>query len=433
MLKTVIKIENLYKEYRLGTIGYGTLREDLESWWAKVNGKNDPNSIIGMEKSEINNSKHILAIDNINLEVKKGERLGIIGKNGAGKTTLLKILSRISSPTKGIVKIKGSIASLLAVGTGFHPELTGRENIYLNGTILGLKRIEINRSFDEIVDFAGVEEFIDTPVKRYSSGMNVRLAFAVAAHLNPDILIIDEVLAVGDAEFQKKALGKMEDVSSEEGRTILFVSHNMSMITSLCKNAILLESGKIIFKGKASDTVKEYYKNNINNSKTRRRGKNWKNKNTGKTEFISGYILNNKNKITQEIDIRQSFRIIMKFMLNQDCNTQPIPNFHILDHNNSNIFSTSPYRMENNLNQKGLYKCECQIPGRFFNNGIFYIDLALTFMDKGVDISFYHKTALTFTIIDPIEETLYTERNGYANSYPGPLRPRLEWKTEKVS
>ena len=195
----------------------------------------------------------------------------------------------------------------------------------------------------------------------------------------------------------------------------------------------MLLSAKIIFKGKASDTVKEYYKNNINNSKTRRLGKNWKNKNTGKTEFISGYILNNKNKITQEIDISQSFKIVMKFMLNQDCNTQPIPNFHILDHNSSNVFSTSPKIKEKDFNQQGLYKCECQIPGRFFNNGIFYIDLALTFIDKGVDISFYHKTALTFTIVDPIEETLYTERNGYANSYPGPLRPRLEWKTEKES
>ncbi|MDP7036813.1 MAG: ABC transporter ATP-binding protein, partial [Candidatus Marinimicrobia bacterium] len=239
MAPSVIKIENLFKEYRLGNIGYGTLREDLESWWARINGKLDPNSIIGDEISQNVDLNRILALNNINLEVKEGERLGIIGKNGAGKTTLLKILSRISSPTKGSVKIKGRVASLIAVGTGFHGELTGRENIYLNGSILGLTKFEIDQCFDEIVDFSGVEQFIDTPVKRYSSGMNLRLGFAVAAHLDPDILIVDEVLAVGDAEFRKKALGKMKDVSDSEKRTILFVSHNMGAIKTLCEKCIL--------------------------------------------------------------------------------------------------------------------------------------------------------------------------------------------------
>ena len=257
-METIIKIDSLYKEYRLGTIGYGTLREDLESWWARFRGKRDPNSIIGQENKNNSNSEHFLALDDINLEIKRGERLGIIGKNGAGKTTLLKILSRISSPTKGSARIKGRVASLIAIGTGFHPEFTGRENIYLNGSILGLRKFEIDKRFDEIVDFSDIDKFIDTPVKRYSSGMYVRLGFAIAAHLDPDVLIVDEVLAVGDADFQKKALGKMENVSHGEGRTILFVSHNMSSIINLCNRAILLNEGKIVADGKADKVVRQY-------------------------------------------------------------------------------------------------------------------------------------------------------------------------------
>ena len=258
-MSTVIKVENLYKEYRLGTIGYGTLREDIQSWWARINGKPDPNSSIGQSSGKpIGPLDHILALNNINLEVKQGERLGIIGNNGAGKTTLLKILSRIASPTKGSVKIKGRVASLIAVGTGFESELTGRENIYLNGSIIGLRKFEIDQRFDEIVDFSGVEQFIDTPVKRYSSGMYVRLGFSVAAYLESDILIVDEVLAVGDAEFRQKALGKMEDVSSGEGRTVLFVSHNMASIRELCNKCILLDEGSLKDMGETEKIVKSY-------------------------------------------------------------------------------------------------------------------------------------------------------------------------------
>jgi lipopolysaccharide transport system ATP-binding protein len=260
MPDTVIEIEHLFKEYRLGLIGYGTLREDLQSWWAKARGKEDPNSMLFSENQSRDGKApdHILALNDINLEVKQGERLGIIGNNGAGKTTLLKILSRIASPTKGKARIKGRVASLIAVGTGFHGELTGRENIYLNGSILGLRKFEIDRRFDEIVDFSGVEQFIDTPVKRYSSGMYVRLGFAVAAHLDPDVLIVDEVLAVGDAEFRKKALGKMKDVSKGGGRTVLFVSHNMESIKMLCTRAVLLEQGKLIYDANANETVTRY-------------------------------------------------------------------------------------------------------------------------------------------------------------------------------
>ncbi|MGA9347278.1 MAG: ABC transporter ATP-binding protein [Anaerolineae bacterium] len=244
MSDIAIRVENVSKYYRLGLIGGGTLHDDFERWWAKVRGKPDPLLKIGQEDHGHRQGEYIWALRDVSFEVQQGEVLGIIGRNGAGKSTLLKILSRVTAPTSGQVKIKGRVASLLEVGTGFHPELTGRENIYLNGAILGMKKAEIERKFDEIVAFAEIEKFIDTPVKRYSSGMYVRLAFAVAAHLEPEILLVDEVLAVGDAAFQKKCLGKMEEVG-RQGRTVLFVSHNMSAITRLCPQSIWLENGRI--------------------------------------------------------------------------------------------------------------------------------------------------------------------------------------------
>jgi lipopolysaccharide transport system ATP-binding protein len=261
-----IQIENLSKQYRLGVVGTGTLSHDLNRWWARMRGKEDPTLKIGQEnvlarngaKGQGKGRDYIWALRDINLEVKQGEVLGIIGKNGAGKSTLLKILSRVTGPTTGTVKVNGKIASLLEVGTGFHPELTGRENIFLNGAILGMRKQEIRAKLDEIIDFAGVAKYVDTPVKRYSSGMYVRLAFAVAAHLEPDILVVDEVLAVGDAEFQKKAVGKMQDVSKGEGRTVLFVSHNMASVKSLCKNTIILENGKTIFEGETILAIDHY-------------------------------------------------------------------------------------------------------------------------------------------------------------------------------
>lgn len=257
MSNTVISVEHLSKRYRLGVINTGTFKDDLKIWFAKSRGKENPLAKIG-EKDYGNREGDILwALKDVNFTVQRGEALGIIGRNGAGKSTLLKILSRVTTPTEGHVHVKGRIASLLEVGTGFHPELTGRENIYLNGAIMGMDRVEVTRKFDEIVDFSGVEKFIDTPVKRYSSGMYVRLAFAVAAHLEPEILIVDEVLAVGDAEFQKKCLGKMGDVA-HEGRTVLFVSHNMVAIQTLCEIALRIESGRIRSYGKSSEVITEY-------------------------------------------------------------------------------------------------------------------------------------------------------------------------------
>jgi len=262
MSKTVIKIENLSKLYRIGEIGTGTISHDLNRWWTtKIRGKEDPYAQVGQvndRTSKAEKGEHVWALKDINLEVKQGDILGIIGKNGAGKSTLLKLLSRVTSPTTGSIKVKGRLASLLEVGTGFHPEMTGRENIYMNGTIMGMRRWEIDRKLDEIVDFAGIEKYLDTPTKRYSSGMTVRLGFAIAAFLEPEILVVDEVLAVGDAEFQKKAIGKMQDVSQGQGRTVLFVSHNMQSILSLCFSGIVVNDGKLIYKGDVSGALNRY-------------------------------------------------------------------------------------------------------------------------------------------------------------------------------
>lgn len=257
----VISVEHLSKAYRLGQIGTGTFANDLKVWWAKVRGKPNPLLKIGQEDHGNRDGEIIWALKDVSFTVEQGEVLGVIGRNGAGKSTLLKILSRITAPTEGVVRVKGRIASLLEVGTGFHPELTGRENIYLNGAILGMSRKEIDRKFDEIVAFAEIEPFIDTPVKRYSSGMYVRLAFAVAAHLDAEILLVDEVLAVGDAAFQKKCLGKMGDVASQEGRTVLFVSHNMAAVRRLCRKSILLKNGCLSKTGDSDEVIKFY--NNV--------------------------------------------------------------------------------------------------------------------------------------------------------------------------
>jgi lipopolysaccharide transport system ATP-binding protein len=273
-MSTVIKVEHVSKQYRLGLVGSGTMRDDLEGWWHRVRGKEDPTLKLGdvNDRSTAGDSNYVWALRDINFEVQQGEVLGIIGKNGAGKSTLLKLLSRVTAPTIGNIKVKGRIASLLEVGTGFHPELTGRENIFLNGAIMGMKKHEIARKLDEIVDFAGVERYLETPVKRYSSGMYVRLAFAVAAHLEPEIMIVDEVLAVGDAEFQKKCLGKMQSVSAGEGKTILFVSHNMAFVKNLCKDCIYLQRGTVHATGSADEMVASYLNDQSEDSRVRRTG-----------------------------------------------------------------------------------------------------------------------------------------------------------------
>ena len=268
MDEIAIKIEHVSKEYRLGTIGGGTLRGDLQSWMARIRGKEDPNLRIGAGQKGYTGDR-FLALDDVSFEVKKGEAVGIIGHNGAGKSTLLKLLSRVTAPTKGKISYNGRVASMLEVGTGFHPELTGRENVYMNGAILGMTKAEIDKKFDDIVAFAEMEKFIDTPVKRYSSGMYVKLAFSVAAHLDSEIMIMDEVLAVGDMKFQQKCLDRMGDAANSEGRTVLYVSHNMNTIRQLCSRCIVLDHGKVIFDGAAESAIELYAEVNKDNRPAR--------------------------------------------------------------------------------------------------------------------------------------------------------------------
>jgi lipopolysaccharide transport system ATP-binding protein len=314
MSETVIKVENLSKQYRLGSVGTGSLSHDLNRTWQRIRGKEDPYLKIGEanDRTIKGSSDYVWALKDIDFEVKQGEVLGIIGRNGAGKSTLLKILSRTTTPTTGQIKIKGRIASLLEVGTGFHPELSGRENIFLNGAILGMTKREIKSKFDEIVDFAGVERYIDTPVKRYSSGMYVRLAFGVAAHLEPEILIVDEVLAVGDAEFQKKAMGKMKDVSQQDGRTVIFVSHNMGAVQTLCDTGIILKDGLLTKSGKI-DTIIEQYINSTQKNEleyTRR----WGNK---KAEFLTYKLCDEKGIERKEFFMGDSIFLFLKVKFNE--------------------------------------------------------------------------------------------------------------------
>jgi len=312
MIETVIKVEHIYKEYKLGVISHGTLYRDMQSWWAKICGKEDPNSLISSHHGQEAEKGSFLALNDVCFEVKKGERVGIIGKNGAGKSTLLKILSQITSPTKGTITIRGKVGSLLEVGTGFHVELTGRENIFLNGSILGMNRQEISRKLDEIVDFAGIEKHLDTPVKRYSSGMLVRLGFAVAAHLGTDILIADEVLAVGDAEFQKKALGKMQDLSTDEGRTVLFVSHNMGAIKKLCPNGIVLKGGAIDFSGNIDDCITKYTRSSCNSDKNQNY---WENDGSIKDQYFTPqkiYLTDSSNKPLDKIKNKNNIYLVIE-------------------------------------------------------------------------------------------------------------------------
>ena len=312
-MSTIIKVENLSKAYQLGQFSTGTLSRDLERWWAIKTGKEDSFLKIGEEniRNKKGNSDFVWSLKDLSFDIEEGSTVGIIGKNGAGKSTLLKILSQVTSPTTGKIKIKGRLASLLEVGTGFHPELTGRENIFLNGAILGMRKHEIIKKFDEIVDFSGVERYIDTPVKRYSSGMYVRLAFAVAAHLESEILIVDEVLAVGDADFQKKCMGKMDQISQGEGRTILFVSHNMSSVAKLCNQGILIKDGRIDFSGKMDMTIDKYL--NENNVKLELNKQK-----LGSFSLKDVILINRCNEKIYDFDVNQDIGVKMDIKINDN-------------------------------------------------------------------------------------------------------------------
>lgn len=358
MAGTVIKIENISKQYRLGQVGTGSLAHDVNRWWHQLLGKEDPYLKVGEtnDRTQKADSNYVWALKDISFSIEKGDVVGIIGRNGAGKSTLLKVLSRTTAPTTGSVKVKGRIASLLEVGTGFHPELTGRENIFLNGAILGMTRKEIQRKFDEIVDFAGVERYIDTPVKRYSSGMYVRLAFAVAAHLEPEILIVDEVLAVGDAEFQKKCLGKMKDVSEKDGRTVLFVSHNMGAVKQLCTKGVLLVNGKLAEQGNIERIIKEYHSVHYSQSNL-----TFVNQHPSETDILSVEICQSEEQ--RELYAEEAMIIRLQYKLHKSLKGGVV-NF-IVSNYEQNLFMSfdtdlDPHLLEDR--QPGVYEFEITIP-----------------------------------------------------------------------
>lgn len=417
-MSTIIEVKNISKQYRLGQVGTGTISHDLNRWWHRVRGKEDPFLKIGEEndRSKRGVSDYAWALRDINFDVKQGEVLGIVGRNGAGKSTLLKILSRTTAPTTGQIKIKGRVASLLEVGTGFHPELTGRENVYLNGAILGMSKLEINRKFEEIVDFSGVERYIDTPVKRYSSGMYVRLAFAVAAHLEPEILIVDEVLAVGDAEFQKKALGKMKNVSSNDGRTVLFVSHNMIAVKSLCDKAMYLKNGLVVETGNPSQVINNYLSNNLNKNLTQI------------YEDIESAPGNDKAKLKRIEIIPQLKNSIDSITVKTQLNIEiEFWNFEMGKLINLTIFintSAGECIFANGtqiLNlSTGLHKAECIIPADYLNDEIYNISLMIV-GDASYPICFFEN----ILSIEIHEERIVT---GWHGKWPGFVRPNLDFK-----
>lgn len=368
-----LKAENISKQYRLGQVGTGSLSHDLNRFWHQIRGKENPYLKIGEsnDRTQKGESDYVWSLRDINFEIEQGDAVGIVGRNGAGKSTLLKLLSKVTKPTTGRISTKGRIASLLEVGTGFHPEMTGRENVFLNGAILGMTRKEITRKFDEIVDFSGVERYIDTPVKRYSSGMYVRLAFAVAANLESEILIVDEVLAVGDAEFQKKCLGKMGDVSQGEGRTVLFVSHNMTAVKELCSHGILLNQGLLNYQGNVIDTIMEYQKNSQKQSSYLH------------TDSIDTAIGNDNIRILEFsvkssnssfLDIDSGAKVRLRFF-NYTENINLDATFELRTYEESVVFHTGALITTNKDSKKGEYTVEFEIAPNLLNSGNYYFKL----------------------------------------------------------
>ena len=372
-----IEIKSLSKQYRLGEVGTGTFSHDLNRWWHKIRGKEDPYTLIteNNDRTITAQSDYVWALQNINFEVMQGEVLGIIGKNGAGKSTLLKILSKVTGPTHGKITINGRIGALLEVGTGMHPELTGRENIFLNGAILGMSKKEIKIKFDEIVEFAGIARYIDTPFKRYSSGMRVRLGFAVAAFLEPEILIVDEVLAVGDADFQKRAIGKMQEISKGKGRTVLFVSHNMGSIKSLCNRSLLLENGQVVFDGNTDECVNKY----LNKSKNEI-GKNLidvKNRNgNGKLKFSDINLFNKENQPISEAISGEHLKISINFELFDQINFKKlIIAINFKDNYENAIVSFVTDEMGITFDEPTSNILELEIPKLMLRGGQYYVRL----------------------------------------------------------
>lgn len=416
MSKVVIKAENISKQYRLGLVGTGTIKDDMKRWWYKMRGAEDPFLKIGEtnDRSSKGTSDYVWSLQDINFEINQGDSVGIIGRNGAGKSTLLKILSQVTQPTTGKIYTKGRIASLLEVGTGFHPELTGRENIFLNGAILGMRKHEIARKLDEIIAFSGVERYIDTPVKRYSSGMYVRLAFAVAAHLESEILIVDEVLAVGDADFQKKCLGKMNDVSKGEGRTVLFVSHNMAAVKSLCTRGIVLENGSVIQQGDVDYCVSRYLSGNSESINYKNFGSDYDFDNLKLNEIsirpkglTSDEILNEYQEIELElkIDIKKNAdKLKVTFVLKNESGEALF------------AFSNEGFTSLTN----GLNELVCVFPKGYLNIGSYFLDIYLIEDSK---ITLYKESDVFNFIVQEGPRPI----GSWMGKEPGFIKPTFNW------
>ncbi len=417
-MSPVISVENLSKKYIIGhqkQERYTALRDVLTD-----GAKRFAHKLVHPFAAPKIDPTHeeFWALKDVSFDIQQGDRVGIIGRNGAGKSTLLKILSRITEPTSGKVSIKGRVASLLEVGTGFHPELTGRENIFLNGAILGMSKVEIKSKFDEIVAFAEVEKFLDTPVKRYSSGMYVRLAFAVAAHLEPEILIVDEVLAVGDSNFQKKCLGKMEEVG-KQGRTVLFVSHNMAMISNLCQKGIVLDAGNLSFQGEMSEAILKYYQANNQEGGVTSRGFE------SETAVLLGAELVGPGR-GLDITIHDELVVRMKYKIKRQVKGKCVPNFHFFASDGGYAFFSNAEGVTEM--PPGKYFADCKIPRNLLNEGSYFVGLALTtyYFEGKHEVEFFDRNALTFNVVDPIDDR--SNRYGYGGPIPGVLRPKLTWE-----
>ncbi len=418
MSKVVLKVENVSKQYRLGQLGTGTMSHDINRWWHKVRGKEDPYLKIGdsNDRSVADGSDYVWSLKDINFELQQGEVLGIIGKNGAGKSTLLKILSQVTTPTTGEFKVKGRIASLLEVGTGFHPDLSGRENVFLNGAILGMSNAEIKSKLDEIVDFSGVAKYLDTPVKRYSSGMMVRLGFAVAAHLEPEILIVDEVLAVGDIEFQKKCLGKMKDVSGE-GRTVLFVSHNMSALKTLCTSSILLKHGRLIKTGKTDAVINHYIGAEVKSIVLR------KTMQDDPSNFVSNNMKLHLVELISENNFSISDDTTVRFVFE---NYKPLNNFNL----SLVLYSDDEMPIFNTISNiivldSGINEAVLNIPKNLLNEGLYRIRILFVENSKPI-------LDINDVLVWRTRETL-DRKIAWYGKYSGVIRPDLNWKINKYN
>lgn len=425
-MSTAIEFNHVGKQYRLGLVSTRTLSHDLNRWWqTSVLGKEDPYLKIGEanDRTSAGSSEYVWALRDIDFKVEQGDVVGIIGKNGAGKSTLLKLLSKVTGPTVGTIRARGRIGALLEVGTGFHPEMTGRENIFMNGAIMGMTKAEVARKLDEIIDFSGCERYIDTPVKRYSSGMTVRLGFAVAAHLDPEILVVDEVLAVGDAEFQKKAIGKMKDVSRGEGRTVLFVSHNMTAVKSLCKTGIILQNGEIFNMGDAETIVTEYLRgdSSIENHKV------WHlpSINVPGVEILEIGVRKSGGNYMDTIKMTDGVDIVLRYRI-----TSPFKEFHITYHikneQGQDVFSCSGgERCYPIMHECGEYEQICHIPANFLNWGDYSIDLFA--VENRVRPILRENDIVSFMISNKAYEI-----GNYMGREPGDVTPIFDFEEKRI-